>query len=173
MRPGILCLLFVSACSFLDLPDSPPVVYEYALTWTCESPEGCERTDELRRIDRATITDYRFVRFTSTYDETYEMESEIAFGPSLIDRATITDYRFVRFTSTYDETYEMESEIAFGPSLPPGCSWMYFLTFFGHELERAKNCEVPGGFELEISIPNEDPGRSSMWHVEGLDVLIL
>lgn len=139
MRPGILCLLFISGCSFLEFPDPPPVVYEYGLTWICESPEGCERTDELRRIDRATVTDYRFVRFTSTYDETYEMEAEIAFGPSL----------------------------------PPGCSWMYFLTFFGHELERAKNCEVPGGFELEISIPNEDPTTHSMWLIEGLDVNLL
>jgi hypothetical protein len=135
MRPGILCLLFVSGCSFLEPPDEPPIVYEYALTWICRSPEGCERTDEVRRIDRARITDYRYVHFTSTQDELYGMDAEIAFAASL----------------------------------PRGCSWMYFLTFFGHELERAKNCEVPGGFV----IPNEDPGTSSMWLVEGLDVNLL
>jgi hypothetical protein len=139
MRSGILCLLFVSGCSFLWGPEPAPAMFEYGLTWTCQSPEGCEHTDELRRIDRATITNYSHVRFTSTYYETYEMEAEIASGPSL----------------------------------PPGCSWMYFLTFFGHELERSKNCEVPGGFELEIAIPNEDPGTSSMWLIEGLDVGLL
>jgi hypothetical protein len=103
------------------------------------SPEGCEHTEEVRRIDRARITDDRYVHFTSTQDELYGMDAEIAFASSL----------------------------------PIGCSWMYFLTFFGHELERAKNCEVPGGFELEISIPNEDPATYSMWLIEGLDVNLL
>jgi hypothetical protein len=139
MKPGILCLLLVSGCSFLWGPEDPPLVFEYALTWTCESPEGCERTDELRRVDRVSITDYQHYQFTSTQDESYGMEAESASGPSL----------------------------------PPGCSWLYFLTFFGHELERSKLCRFPGSFELELSIPNEDPTTSSMWLVKGLDVNLL
>jgi hypothetical protein len=138
MKPGVLCLLLMSGCSFLWGPEEPPVVEEYALTWTCRSPEGCERADELRRIDRVFVTDYRYLRFTSTYDESYEMEAEFSLAPSL----------------------------------PPGCAWVYFLTFFGHELERSMRCTVPSGFELEFSIPNEDPTTHSMWRVEALDVNI-
>jgi hypothetical protein len=137
VKPGVLCLLLMSGCSFLWGPEEPPVVDEYALTWTCRSPEGCERADELRRIDRVFVTDYRYLRFTSTYDESYEMEAEFSLAPSL----------------------------------PPGCAWVYFLTFFGHELERSMRCTVPSGFELEFSIPNEDATTHSMWLVEAVNLL--
>ncbi len=126
MKPGILCLLLVSGCSFLSPPDPPPVVYEYALTWTCRSPDGCERTDEVSRIDRASIADYEDVHFTSTQDESFGMDAELAFARTL----------------------------------PPGCSWLYFLTFFGNELERSEFCRVPGGFELEARDP--EPGSDDV-----------
>jgi hypothetical protein len=139
VKPGILCLLLVSGCSFLWPPDPPPIVHEYALTWTCRSPEGCERMDEVRQIDRATITDFEDVRFTSALDESFGVDTKLGFS------------------------FE----------LPPDCSWLYFLTFFGHELERLVFCRVPGGFELDLAIPNQDPATSSLWLVEGRDVDLL
>jgi hypothetical protein len=48
MRAGILCLLLLSACD-----DKVP--YDYGLTWTCLSPEGCERAEELRLFDRLNV----------------------------------------------------------------------------------------------------------------------
>jgi hypothetical protein len=54
-----------------------------------------------------------------------------------------------------------------------GCSWLYFLSLFGHELERSKFCRTPGGFELELSIPNEDPTTHSKWVVAGRDLDLL
>lgn len=131
--------MLVSGCSFLWPPEPQPDVFEYALTWTCQSPEGCEHADELRRIDRARVTNFRYVHFMSTQDESYGMDAEVGFAPSL----------------------------------PPGCSWIYFVTLLGHELERSQKCSVPGGFELKLSIPNDDQATSSMWLVEALDVNLL
>lgn len=45
MKPGLLCLLLLSACD-------PDAAYDYALTWVCLSAEGCERTEEVILIDR-------------------------------------------------------------------------------------------------------------------------
>jgi hypothetical protein len=33
--------------------------------------------------------------------------------------------------------------------------------------------DAPGGFELELAIPNQDPTTYSMWLVEGRDVNLL
>lgn len=63
MKARILCLLLFSACS-------DGVAYEYSLTWTCLSPEGCERTEELRFYDRLNITGDTFF-FASSRDEPY------------------------------------------------------------------------------------------------------
>lgn len=46
MKRGWLCLLFLSACSYLDPP------YDYSLSWECLSSEGCERADVVVLIDR-------------------------------------------------------------------------------------------------------------------------
>ena len=63
--------------------------------------------------------------------------------------------------------------------LPAGCSWLYDLGLFelepfrccrtsrGLELKRPRLCFMPGGFELDLSIPNQDPTTYSMWLVEG------
>lgn len=134
MKPGVLCLLLLSGCFFSDeLP-----VRNYSLTWTCLSPDGCERTEEVAQIDRMER-----VRFDC------------------------------EFTSTQDEAFVANAKRIDSEFLPPGCSWLYFLTLFGHELERSRFCNVPGGFELELSIPSEDPTTSSMWLVEGRDVKLL
>jgi hypothetical protein len=135
VKAGMLCVLLLSGC--LSSDDSP-TVYEYALTWTCLSSAGCERMEEVARIDR--------------------ME-EVR--------------RDCRFTSTRDESFGANAQRIVSDFLPPGCSWVYFLSLFGHELERSRICFLPGGFELDLSIPNEDPATQSLWLVEGRDLDLL
>jgi len=66
---GLLGLSLLSACSLMS-PSHEPDTNEYALTWYCVSPEGCERAEEVARIDRALETGYD-VHFTSTLDESF------------------------------------------------------------------------------------------------------
>lgn len=132
MKPEMLCLLLLTGCLRTE---GPRTVYEYALTWTCLSAEGCERTEELERIDRL-----------------------------------LTEPRVYLFTSTQDESFSEGAQQIFSDLLPPRCSWMYDLSLVGHELEPSRLCYVPGGFELELSIPNEDPATQSQWLVEGRDL---
>lgn len=134
MRLGLLCVLLLPGC----WSSYQPPEHEYALTWTCLSPEGCERAEAVAQIDGA-------------------------------QRARSD----VRFTSTQDETFGADAKVIATGALPRGCSWLYFLTLFDHELERSRICFVPGGFELELAIPNEDPTTYSMWLVEGRDVELL
>lgn len=75
-----------------------------------------------------------------------------------------------QFTSTQDESFDADAKRIFSPLLPGSCYWVYFLSLFGHELPQSRICFGPAGFELELSIPNEDPATSSMWLVEGRDV---
>lgn len=63
MKAGILCLLLLSACD-----DKVP--YDYGLTWVCLSPEGCDRTDEVKLIDRLNVRE-NVAFFLSTHDEDY------------------------------------------------------------------------------------------------------
>lgn len=91
-----------------------------------------------------------------------------------IDRMELVyNGRQCHFTATQDESFVATGTQIFSDVLPQGCSWLYFLTLVGHELERSRLCSIPGGFELELSIPNEDPTTSSMWLVEGRDVDLL
>jgi hypothetical protein len=78
-----------------------------------------------------------------------------------------------QFTSTQDASFSATARLFSGESLPAGCAWLDFLSLFGHALERAPWCNVPGGFELELSIPNQDPATSSLWLVEGFEVDLL
>lgn len=136
MKSGVLCLVLLSGCSLLSSSEDP-TTYEYALTWFCVSPEGCERTEELQRIDRATIDDFD-----------------------------------VHFTSTQDESFATDAKRVASDSLGVRCSWLYFLSLFGHELERSKLCFKPSGFELDLSIPNEDPATHSKWVVSARDLAL-
>jgi hypothetical protein len=52
MKPEMLCLLLLSGCTYT--PEASKE-YEYALTWSCLSPEGCTRTDQVELLDRAYI----------------------------------------------------------------------------------------------------------------------
>lgn len=65
MKIGILCLLLLSACGELDSE------FDYALTWTCLSPEGCERADDVVLIDRLVLFRNVDVTFRSTRDPTF------------------------------------------------------------------------------------------------------
>ncbi len=131
MKRGILCLSLLSACSWLS-PSDDPIVGGYAVTWYCVSPEGCERVEEVTRIDRVTVTDFFYLHFTSTQDESFEG----------VDAQTIDS-----------------------DTLGIGCSLVYYLSLFGHELEPSRVCNAPGGFDIELSIPNEDPATHSKWVV--------
>ena len=134
MKPAVLCLILLPACSFFE-PSYEPETYEYALTWYCVSPEGCERNQELARIDRAAETGVSF-----------------------------------RFTSTQDPSLNVEGSRLFFDSVPPECSWVYYLTFFGRDLERSMLCYNPGGFELALSIPDDDLATYSQWVVSGREL---
>ena len=57
MKARMLCLLLLSACT-----DSE---YDYALTWKCLSPGGCERAEDVARIDRLVVYRDKF-EFRST-----------------------------------------------------------------------------------------------------------
>lgn len=137
MKPGLLCVLLLPGCSFL-WPSEEPDTYGYALTWYCVSPEGCERTEEVERIDHVIKKGYDF-----------------------------------HFTSTQDESFSEDALMIVSDSLGFDCDWLYYLSLFGHDLERSRFCFNPGGFELELSIPNEDPATHSKWVVAAQDMDLL
>ena len=105
MKRGMLCLLLLSGC----WPDYEPPVEEYALTWTCRSSDGCERTEEVERIDRATTrgTD---ARFTSTQDPTFAEDTKLVFT-DLLPRGCAWLY----FLSLFGDELE-RSMLCFGPA---------------------------------------------------------
>lgn len=137
MKPGVLCLLLLSGCRLFSSSEEPET-YGYTLTWYCVSPEGCERTTEVERIDRVTEKGF--------------------------------DYHF---TSTQDESFSEDALRISSDSLGYYCDWLYDLSLFGHDLERSRLCYNPGGFELELSIPNEDPTAYSQWVVAAQDMDLL
>jgi hypothetical protein len=71
------------------------------------------------------------------------------------------------FRSTQDESFKEECWLITGSELPADCIWLYYVTLFGQDLERSRYCYTPAGFELQLSIPNEDPATYSMWLVDG------
>lgn len=82
MKPGMLCSLLVLACScsgtwFEDRP-----VLAYTLHWTCISPEGCERAEQVALIDRLGIRE-DFCDFWSTGDGTFRIWADLLGSDSL------------------------------------------------------------------------------------------
>lgn len=64
MKPGILYLLLLTGCSDLWNTANYRI---HALTWSCLSPEGCERTEQVVLIDRMRVgVDDDLVYFSST-----------------------------------------------------------------------------------------------------------
>lgn len=133
MKRAMLCLLLLAACE-LDAARNYRV---YKLTWTCLSPEGCERAPEAMLIDRATITDGSV---------------------------------FVRFESTRDPSFNSRGQRVPSDELPAECSWLHGFFLFGIELEPSRFCRTSNGFELELSIPNQDPATHSDWLVEAREI---
>lgn len=76
MKARMLCLLLLSACS------EPEVAYDYAVTWTCQSPEGCERAEELQWLDRLNISGDIFF-FLSTRDMDFDWSGQRVDSDSL------------------------------------------------------------------------------------------
>ena len=64
----------------------------------------------------------------------------------------------------------MHQALVISDFLLDDCLWPYYLSLFGHELERSRLCLFPGLFEFELAIPSEDPTTSSMWLVDGRDL---
>lgn len=81
MKAGVLCLLLLSACSLIAHSEEPPT-HEYTLIWYCVSPEGCERTEEVTRIDYAILTDYFYFHFTSTNDDSFGADAQYIVADS-------------------------------------------------------------------------------------------
>lgn len=72
MKARMLCLLLLSACGDYSFED------EYALTWTCLSPGGCERAEDVALVDRLIVYRDSF-EFTSTRDPGfYEVSQRVA-----------------------------------------------------------------------------------------------
>lgn len=69
MKPAMLCLLLLSACSDLTTEYG---YRAYRLTWRCQSPEGCERTTQVALHDRVEIgKGSDVIELRSTRDEVF------------------------------------------------------------------------------------------------------
>lgn len=136
MKPAVVCLLLLSACSDLT---TDPNYRAYRLTWRCLSAGGCERAEQVVLVDRA----------------------EIVNGSDLIE-----------FLSSHQGFFNDLAQMVMSDDLPAGCSWLHGFSISAEELEPSKLCSTPGGFELELSIPNRDGVTRSEWFVEarGIDL---
>jgi hypothetical protein len=89
----------------------------------------------------------------------------------LLDRARIIDGDdFVAFMSTRDGGFEIAAQLVPSDALPAECSWLYGLRLFATEAEPSRFCRSSGRFELELSIPNQDPSTASKWFVEAREI---
>jgi hypothetical protein len=69
MKPAVLCLLLLSACSDLINVRN---YRTYEVTWICTPPESCQRTEQVALIDRAVIVnDDDIVEFSSTHEGSF------------------------------------------------------------------------------------------------------
>ncbi len=72
----MLCLLLLSACT------GPEIQYDYELIWTCQSPEGCERAEELALVDRLNTSD-NFFFFNTRRDMLFWVSAQRVAADSL------------------------------------------------------------------------------------------
>jgi hypothetical protein len=81
VTPRLICCLLLGACT----PEPP---YDYALTWTCLSAEGCERAEELALIDRLNTTGEAFffnsTRFTYWWNAQWVDSDSVPAGCGLL-----------------------------------------------------------------------------------------
>jgi hypothetical protein len=91
---------------------------------------------------------------------------------TLLNRLNIYGDRFF-FLSTRDSSIDEDAQRFGSESLPAGCWWLYGFSVFGRDLEPSKACDVSGGFDLELSIPNRNPSTYSQWFVEARELGII
>lgn len=83
MKPAMVCLLLLSACSDLTTEYS---YRAYRLTWRCLSAGGCERAEQVELVDRAHIErehDRDLIEFLSSRDEDFSELSQMVVSDSL------------------------------------------------------------------------------------------
>jgi hypothetical protein len=82
VKPGMLCLSLVLTCSCTVLEDYPNLGYD--LRWTCVSPEGCEREEQVVLIDHVIVTEtYDFCDFRSTQNSVFRIWADLFDSDSL------------------------------------------------------------------------------------------
>ncbi|ACY15194.1 hypothetical protein [Haliangium ochraceum] len=63
-----------------------------------------------------------------------------------------------------DEELFVEGQLALSNQVPePRCYLVVGLELFGHEIGVPRFCHTPNGFELMVTIPDEDPETSTSW----------
>jgi hypothetical protein len=81
MRPVLPYVLLLSGCSYF-LGEANYRVYE--LSWTCLSPDECERADRVPLFDRAqSVIDSDRVDFWSTYDSAFYERADLVESDEL------------------------------------------------------------------------------------------
>ncbi len=84
MKPGMLCLWLLLACSCSGTLFEDRPWLAYTLRWTCLSPEGCERAEQVALIDRVGIIDTNeSCRFWSTGDGAFLIRADLLHSDSL------------------------------------------------------------------------------------------
>lgn len=84
MNRGILYMSLALACSLsCDLDEYPWL--EYSMSWTCLSPDGCERAEQVALVDRVAILEkpYNFCEFWSTRNAEYRWFADLLDSDSL------------------------------------------------------------------------------------------
>lgn len=122
MKPAMLCLSLVFACSCTWFADYPFLAHD--VHWTCVSPGGCERAEQVALIDRMAIIDtYEFCEFWSTRTRSFSRLADL-FAPDSLPRDCFLLSGFVLFENELeasllcrtDEGFEVELSI---PNLDP------------------------------------------------------
>ncbi|ACY15192.1 hypothetical protein [Haliangium ochraceum] len=68
-------------------------------------------------------------------------------------------------SSTSASDLATSATIVVSATLGRDCRLVLDLVLFGHELDESILCFTPNGFELTVTIPDEDPETSSTWVV--------
>jgi hypothetical protein len=111
VKPGMLCLSLVLACSCTVLEDHPYLAYD--VRWTCVSPAGCERAEQVALIDRVVIRDtYDFFDFWSTQDRSFRLWVDVLDSDSLPPGCFLLT-GFVLFENVLDDSLLCETEDGF------------------------------------------------------------
>ncbi|ACY17387.1 hypothetical protein [Haliangium ochraceum] len=69
----------------------------------------------------------------------------------------------LELSSTVDDALFTDGLVATSGMLNADCRLVFGLVMFGHPLDEPMLCFTANGFELTVSIPNEDGETSSTW----------